>query len=753
MRICFMPYKASLWDCMHTVWQAAINDPECEVKVIPIPYSEIVEGVPVAVHDESDQFPAEVMVESHETFDVHSFGPDIIYLHNVFDIFNVVTRIPQRFFASTLKNTGASIVYLPYYLSGGALTESHGSLPSYDNVDWIITQTPQMAHHFSPRYRDKLLPWGSAKTDLVVRATSTNSTVPLQTPDWVSHLRGRTAVFLNTGIATVLAAGSAYFTRLKQVIAAVEQRRDIVLIWRPHPLLEATLTSQAPLVRVAYNALRKTATSSQAVLIDTTTDLSAALHWCSAYLGEPTSSAAHYFGAAGKPVLLLAAPDPQAHQQPPSSTCYDQAWMTDLVQDPDEPTTAWFAHARLDTLCRLDLATGEFTPVASLGQPRQLLRAHNAVSWSREHDELLVTPYFSRVMCRYQPSSGWMQRNEVPGATPQSFVRSVRWRDTLVLVPGLHPGLVLVDLSTGAQQVWDDWLEDNPAPHGNELIFHAMNGVQLEGDLLYMASTRTNALFIFDLATHTVTRHEVGQPGEAFWDLLVLDRTVWLAPAQGSTILAYDLDTGQTRRFSDYPAGFTPGVIPFVNVVAWQGQVLALPRDANAAVRIDPHASTPRIELADVGPLPYQDAAQRSTPEHDWVSNALFATCLADGTVVTQWAYDLSLSIGSPDGSWRLVSTRCADPDAWQRTQEHGCFGSYSANLPWACQQDGGEVSLDDLLDHLTNGQHDEAGQRQAFAAVMGPLDGRVGQRIHDGLVRTVREQNSLACTPTRSQS
>ena len=36
--IVFLPYKASMWDSLESVWKAADADPECDAYVIPIPY-------------------------------------------------------------------------------------------------------------------------------------------------------------------------------------------------------------------------------------------------------------------------------------------------------------------------------------------------------------------------------------------------------------------------------------------------------------------------------------------------------------------------------------------------------------------------------------------------------------------------------------------------------------------------------------------------------------------------------------------
>ena len=38
----FLPYKASMWDCMESVWRAAVEDEEhCKVYVVPIPYADL----------------------------------------------------------------------------------------------------------------------------------------------------------------------------------------------------------------------------------------------------------------------------------------------------------------------------------------------------------------------------------------------------------------------------------------------------------------------------------------------------------------------------------------------------------------------------------------------------------------------------------------------------------------------------------------------------------------------------------------
>ena len=57
--IVFLPYKASMWDSLESIWKAAFEDKEyCNTYVIPIPYADLTPDRKVAKwHCEIDSFP------------------------------------------------------------------------------------------------------------------------------------------------------------------------------------------------------------------------------------------------------------------------------------------------------------------------------------------------------------------------------------------------------------------------------------------------------------------------------------------------------------------------------------------------------------------------------------------------------------------------------------------------------------------------------------------------------------------------
>lgn len=63
LEIVFMPYKASMWDSLESIWIAANEDSKCECYVVPIPY--YVKNADVNLiefHYEGEQFPGEVPI-------------------------------------------------------------------------------------------------------------------------------------------------------------------------------------------------------------------------------------------------------------------------------------------------------------------------------------------------------------------------------------------------------------------------------------------------------------------------------------------------------------------------------------------------------------------------------------------------------------------------------------------------------------------------------------------------------------------
>ncbi|MGG4548793.1 hypothetical protein ABER02_13425 [Rossellomorea marisflavi] len=79
MKILFMPYKATMWDSLESIYTEALKDDDCEVTVVPIPYYQLSNNGPISTY-EGSEFPEYVSVTPYKEYSLEEEKPDIIYI-------------------------------------------------------------------------------------------------------------------------------------------------------------------------------------------------------------------------------------------------------------------------------------------------------------------------------------------------------------------------------------------------------------------------------------------------------------------------------------------------------------------------------------------------------------------------------------------------------------------------------------------------------------------------------------------------
>ena len=90
----FLPYKASMWDSLESVWKAADEDKEnCLAYVMPIPYCDRnPDGTPREWHCERNEFPKYVPTLDWQNVNLKAWHPDVIFYHYPYDNCNQFNR-------------------------------------------------------------------------------------------------------------------------------------------------------------------------------------------------------------------------------------------------------------------------------------------------------------------------------------------------------------------------------------------------------------------------------------------------------------------------------------------------------------------------------------------------------------------------------------------------------------------------------------------------------------------------------------
>lgn len=312
--VVFLPYKASMWDSLETVWKKADADPEVEAKVIPIPYYDInPDGSYGEMHYEGDEFPGDVPVISYEKYNLEANHPDEIYIHNPYDDKNFVTSIHPFFYSKNLKKYTDKLIYIPYFVLEEPDTNNKSALegmkhfvqlPAVFNADEVIVQSENMRKAYiecmvmyageenREYYEKKIKGTGSPKIEKIKSMTMEDVTLPEEWKKFIYKSDGRRKkiIVYNTSLTAFLQNPEQMLKKIRDVFRVFdENREEVALLWRPHPLLKATISSMMPQLREAYDKIVEYYKYNEIGIYDDTPDLDRALVMADAYYGDPSS--------------------------------------------------------------------------------------------------------------------------------------------------------------------------------------------------------------------------------------------------------------------------------------------------------------------------------------------------------------------------------------------------------------------------------------------------------------------------------
>ena len=317
-KVVFMPYKASMWDSLESIWMAADKDERCEALVVPITYYELDnDQKPIKKVNERNRFPEYVNVVNDEEYDLENDLPDIIYIHNPNDDRNLITRVDSRYYSWNLKKFCEKLVYVPYYkwVDGVSSTALKSAMyyadytvqSSDDAVKRCIEASPEYANILGmdvasvrKSMEKKLINLGSPEVDKVLSLSKENVTMP---DDWKGKvIKSRVNVVYNTTLDEIFE--SRTFDKVKETLGFFKNNRDkSFVIWRPHPLMRQSLVSMFPDLVDEYDELMNEFISGDYGVLDANPSMHYAMFWSDMYYGYKTSSMTELYKYTGKIVL------------------------------------------------------------------------------------------------------------------------------------------------------------------------------------------------------------------------------------------------------------------------------------------------------------------------------------------------------------------------------------------------------------------------------------------------------------------
>lgn len=328
--VVFLPYKASMWDSLESIWMTVKQDEECDAFVVPIPYfDKNPDGSFRRKHYEGREYPDYVPIVRYDEYNLELRHPDVVYIHNPYDNYNMVTSVHPDFYSEKLKEYTDKLVYVPYFVLEEISPEDKIAIKSMQHfcttpgviyADQVIVQSENIKKIYvdvlteatgkseenRKYWENKILGLGSPKIDKVLNTRKNDIKIP---EEWLKIIQKpdgsfKKIILYNTSLTALLKYNEKMLEKIKTVFQAFREKRDeVALLWRPHPLIRATIESMRPQLRLEYEKLVEEYKAEGWGIYDNTADLDRAVVLSDAYYGDG-SSVVQLYQQIRKPVMI-----------------------------------------------------------------------------------------------------------------------------------------------------------------------------------------------------------------------------------------------------------------------------------------------------------------------------------------------------------------------------------------------------------------------------------------------------------------
>ncbi|MBB6677400.1 hypothetical protein [Cohnella lubricantis] len=755
IEIAFFPYKASMWDSCESVWKAAIEDPQCDAYVVPIPYFDRKQdGTLGQMNYEGDQYPDYVPVVDWREYSLEERRPDIIVTINPYDDRNLVTVVHPDYFSRRLKGYTDLLVYIPYFVSVDDVAEHFCTSSGVLLADRVIVQSDRIRETYIRTLKqferenqcvgrfgnveDKIVALGSPKFDKVIRTKREDCYVPdawrqlIEKPDGTR----KKVILYNTTISALLDGNEKVLDKLRYVFENFRKRDDVVLLWRPHPLNESTYRSMRPQLLVDYERIVEQYKCERIGIYDDTADLHRAIAISDAYYGDWGSLVALY-SCTGKPVMIqdLSVLSSPKEQLLPHNVHDDGQYL-------------WFSVRDINGVFRANKETMTAEYMAGLNEAHHDHLFYDVIE---AEGKLYFAPLNSDNIVAYDMALNTIEKQALQirerpewlnPITRGHFRKVIQYKRQLFFVANTYPAILRYDLESREMTYYSDWLghlESTAKKSSNyqkwnetvdfDCIFVA--GKSNVGSEIVLNVVMSNELMFFDMETFTHQFFEIGRADERYWGVCYDGRHYWLASRTGHYVVKWERES-QTYERIELPDYVKTGQFHnFQALVYADGYVWMLPFLASTALKIDiqDHSIQQANEfISSTRQDPYLNATQRE--------DAIYALTL---TGIHQW------KIGAEQGDFFSFDVPDQGPDEFKRLkstklQRHPAeWNSVIDAFYWDVHTDL-NLYLDYVqqLDGVPFAKPQSDRQMQLCSALSNNLNGASGQAILEYCKRSI---------------
>jgi hypothetical protein len=313
--VVFLSYKASMSDSIESIYLAAKNDPGVDAYFIPIPYFNK-DNPDEMIYEGPECYGDNIECTDYREYDIKTRYPDVVFTFNPYDNNNYVTSVHPDYYCKLLHNYTGFLVYVPYGTSGKNIVkyESFCQMPGNVFADKVFIESDFVRDFYIKSFeaaynndfgnpKDKFITIGSPKYDKVINTRREDCALPDQ---WQKLIGEKKIVLYNTAVACAISSefsSEQFMAKLRSVFEAFKKRDDVLLWYRPHPLIPASFKTMRQSLYDEYNQLTEEYINDGFGIYDDTADLHRAIAWSDMHYGDENSVMRLYL-VTGKPIII-----------------------------------------------------------------------------------------------------------------------------------------------------------------------------------------------------------------------------------------------------------------------------------------------------------------------------------------------------------------------------------------------------------------------------------------------------------------
>ena len=578
--IVFMPYKASMWDALDSIYQAAVQDKHCHVTVLPVPYYSMNQkDGQVETHYEGDQFPGDILVTDFRTYSLETMHPDVIFIHNPYDQCNYVAQLSQQYFSTNLVRYTKYLIYIPYFITmGDSVKEQYCIMPAVQNAWRTFVQSEAVRKCYLKYGADpeRIVAMGSPKFDMVLKMQKNPPELP---KEWREVLEGRKVFFLNTHLTPIINKAENVLNKLRQVFRLFGQQNDVALLWRPHPLSIETLKSMNPKMLEQYLELVEEFKTLQNGVYDDTPDVHRAIAVSDVYIGDWSSLVAMY-GITGKPVYLF---HMEANNIFASEEKSAYRFGCGVILD----GVLWAPSENSNALCKVNLETNTAEYVTSFKQEDRLGIEcyHRAIFFE---DRIYFIPLCAKYFAVYHLRTSEITYINFEGYVNNvaaKFSEAIQYKSYLYLFPAKMPHVVRLNMQNEEIDYFPECVTDleqvTGLPFENNPLF--LGGMEDRG-IAWITSQQINCLIEYHMEDNKYYKHFIGEKKTAFKDV-ASDGERFYILNMDDEVLVWTSETNESEVI--WKPSDTKLDCQFMRIICLEGCLWLMPGKGNEVVCIN----------------------------------------------------------------------------------------------------------------------------------------------------------------------